>query len=417
MRRVLFVAEDLSRAQVVRSAVLARSLDPSRYQVHMACGELDDMVFRPGEFCHWSMATVARKVARAAVRRGKRLYDVQTLRGYVQRDLEIIEGVEPDLVVGDFRWSLGISTALTRVPYAALVNAYWSPYAVREEFPLPDHPIINVVGERMAGRYFPQVVPRILGHFAEPVNTVRKEHGLEPLEDLLAVLTHGDHTLYPDAPALVPTRDAPAAHRYIGPVLWQPEVSLPPWWQELVDGKPLIYVTLGSSGRLSALPAVLEALADLPVVVVVATAGRTRLAGVPAARAANVRVLDYVPGRQVCMRADLVVCHGGPSTAYQALSQGTPVLGVASNLDQHLAMSGICARGAGVRLRAMNLRAKVVRRAVTSMLGASSYRRRAAELAAELTGWDPQVLFPRFVAEVLGQGDVNQGNQRRGFCT
>ena len=45
--------------------------------------------------------------------------------------------IAPDLVVGDLRVSLSVSARLAGIPYVAIANAYWSPYA-RRRFPLPD---------------------------------------------------------------------------------------------------------------------------------------------------------------------------------------------------------------------------------------------------------------------------------------
>ena len=43
----------------------------------------------------------------------------------------------------------------------------------------------------------------------------------------------------------------------------------------LADPKPKVLISLGSSGPLRALPALLEALSKLPVAVLIATSGRT----------------------------------------------------------------------------------------------------------------------------------------------
>src|SRR6185369_763974 len=139
-----------------------------------------------------------------------------------------------------------VSAALEKVPYAALINAYWSPRAVRREFPLPDHPIVRLLGVRLAAQYFPKARPAVFRHFARPVNALRARHGLSPLGSLADVLTHADHVLYPDVPALVPTRKLPPHQQYLGPVLWSPPAPPPSWWGALDRQRPTIYVTLGS---------------------------------------------------------------------------------------------------------------------------------------------------------------------------
>ncbi|MCG8416839.1 MAG: glycosyltransferase [Proteobacteria bacterium] len=402
--RILFVSEDVTLAQVVRLVVLARSLKPSQHEIHFACRYFDELVFKPNEFNRHTIHTVDREVVHKALARGKRLYDKRTLRKYIRQEIALIEAIKPDLIVGDFRLSLSVSAAACGVSLATLINAYWSPHAVRDSFPLPDHPIINVVGEEMATRYFPIAIPKVFEHFARPINALRKEFGLTKLGSLLEVLTHGDHTLYPDVPALAPIEDLPDSHRYIGPVLWSPDVPLPRWWSQWSENsangreaRPRVYVTMGSSGNVSALSVVLEALAELPVSVAVATAGRTDLGSLPE----TVQAAEFVPGHLASERASLVISNGGSTTGYQALRAATPVLGIASNLDQHLAMTAIEERGAGIRLRAQGLRADAVRASVRAILDTDDYFESARRVAEEFERWDSAAIFSRFIASMV----------------
>lgn len=410
MKRILFVAEDVTLAQVVRLVELARALDPQRYEVHFACRYFDDLVFRPGEFRRAEIRTVSRDDAHRALEKGKRIYDVPTLRDYVRHDLRVIEAVQPDFIVSDFRLSMAVSAPAAGVPFAALINAYWSPHAERAQFPLPDHPIIRVVGEKTATRYFPIAMPRAFAHFAEPVNTLRTEHGLAPIGSLLEVLTHSDHTMYPDVPHLTPLQTVPTDHRFIGPVLWSPDVELPRWWPELAaSSRPLVYATMGSSGQINALPRIIDALAKLPVTGVIATAGRAALGRLPG----NVHAVDFVPGHVVARRADVVVCNGGSTTGYQALAVGTPILGIAANLDQHLAISAVEERGAGIRLRAQGVKVRAIRAAIKTLLSSSSHRRAAGRVAEEFARWSASERFVSMLDQVTDSASAESERHAR----
>ena len=189
-----------------------------------ANGHLGRRLIRHLEHAH-VRALVRSERAASALRSGRRLYEEANLVRYIQAEVELIERVRPALVVGDFRWSVPASAELCGVPSAVLINAYWSPYAPRPRFPVPDHPIVRVLGERLTEQYFPLALPRVFQHFADPLNRARARFGLRPVGSLLEVLTHADHTLYPDDPWLTPAPGAPASHRFIGPVLWQPDVS------------------------------------------------------------------------------------------------------------------------------------------------------------------------------------------------
>jgi UDP:flavonoid glycosyltransferase YjiC (YdhE family) len=401
--RVLFVAEAVTLAQMVRLRVLAGALPPARYEVHFASARFPDLVFAGTTFARWPIRSLAPETVDRAVSRGGRIYDRETLAAYLEDDMRVLRAVRPALVVGDLRWSLAIAAPLARVPLAALINAYWSPHAARDGFPLPDHPIVRLVGVRLAAQHFQRALPLVFRWFAGPVNDLRRLHRLPPVGDLPALLTHGDHVLHPDIPGLVDTPGAPASHRTLGAVDWAPPVELPPWWPSLDPGAPTAYVTLGSSGRVDLLPLVVQGLAAAGVQCLVATAGRIAPQALRIGRGARIHVAEYLPGDQAAARADLVVSNGGSTTGYQALAAGRPVVGIASNLDQYLAMSAIQRAGAGVLLRAGNLGAADVRRAVTDVLADDRTRATARRLAAVCASHDAAGEFVRFADDVTGR--------------
>jgi UDP:flavonoid glycosyltransferase YjiC (YdhE family) len=375
LQRILFVAESLTLAQVVRLVSLARSLDVARYEVHFASAEFDPVAFHGTNFRRWSLYTIDKREAMRKLEWGRRLYELDVLHGYVEEELDLIARVRPALVIGDFRLSLAVAAAVSGVRCATLINAYWSPYAERDGFPIPDHPIVSLLGVELAERYFPRAVGTAFAHFAAPVNELRKAYCLPAVDSLLGALTQGDIVLYPDIPELCLTRGLPAHHHYLGYVPWAPDVALPRVDAE--PGRPLVYLTLGSSGRASVLPAVLGAVADLPVTVLLASAGKELPRPIPR----NVRVVEYVPGDRAARAAQVVVTNGGSSTGYQALAAGKPVLGLASNLDQYLAMSAIQKAGAGRLVRAGQATPEEIRAALIELLDSKESSDRANELA------------------------------------
>jgi UDP:flavonoid glycosyltransferase YjiC (YdhE family) len=395
-KKVLFVTENVTLSQVVRLRVLAGALDPERFEIVFAAADFEPLIFADARFEQRTLHTRPAKELFNAMERGQRLYNRRTLERYVRAELTLIEEVKPDLVVGDFRLSLCVSAAKLGVPHAAMINAYFSPYRAREGFPLPEHPIVRLLGVEMAGKYFPKALPWVFDHFAAPVNALRKQYGLPSVGSLLEVLSAGDYTLYPDVPTLTPTRALPNSHRFVGPVVWSPAV---PWRTEYVGfgtARPFVYVTLGSSGDVRALATVVEGLRHVNADVLIATANRASLPTLPA----HMHVAGFVSGDEAARRASLVICNGGSSTGYQALAQGVPVLGIPSNLDQYLAMTEIEAAGAGVLLRAGTLNAQRVHNACEQLLGSESHKRAAQKVAGDFAGYDARRIFADLVAEV-----------------
>lgn len=392
-RRVLFVAEAATLAHVTRPLVLARALDEARHEIHFACAPGYENFLEDDPFTRWPLWSIPPQQFLDALARGRPLYDQPTLEHYIESDFEVLDAVKPDLVVGDFRLSLAVSAAVRKIPYAAITNAHWSPYSRLGPFPLPEHPLARIVGVTAATLMFRAVRPIVFAQHAAPLNRLRRRYGLRSLGDLRHAYTHGDYTLYADTPGLVPTANLPANHLYIGPVLWSPRVGLPTWWSDLPQDKPLVYVTMGSSGQAALLPDIAEELSDLPVVAAVATAGRVATDALPK----RVRAAAYLPGQEAARRAGLVICNGGSATVYQALAEGVPVLGIASNMDQHLTMRAVTRAGAGTLLRAGQVDRRAVGHAVRALLEFPGYRQAAGRVAAEFRRFDASSRFASFV--------------------
>ena len=253
-KRVLFVAEAVTLAHITRPLVLAQSLNPQYFDIHFACAPGKDFLFSGTTFTRWPIQSIPEERFLRALAKGTPIYDLRTLEDYVENDLQILDQVKPDLVVGDFRLSLAVSAPLRKTTYVALVNAHWSPFSTEKRFPVPEIRLTRMLGVHLASALFHRVQPLVFAYHAAPMNRLRKRHGLAALGNLLNIYTYADYALYADVPSLVQTVDLPPNHRYIGPIFWSPSIDVPSWWNTLEDSKPIIYTTLGSSGQVQVLP-------------------------------------------------------------------------------------------------------------------------------------------------------------------
>lgn len=398
-RRILFIAEAVTLAHVARLAALASGLDASRYEVCLASDPRYNPVLGELPFVVQAIKTLSQERFFRAISRGSPIYDADTLIDYVAADRRLIDAFRPDAVVGDFRLSLGISARLAGVPYLNVTNAYWSPYA-RLRYPVPDIPLARTLGVSLAQGLFSLARPLAFALHARPLNRARRHFGLPPLPgDLRYAYTEADQVLYADVPELVPMRNLPAHHHFIGPIPWAPRVPLPDWWDDLPPGKPIVYVTLGSSGQADRLPDILSALESLPVSVIAASAGRAPSGTLPD----NAWMSDFLPGDQAVRRAALVICNGGSPTSYQGLAAGIPVVGLASNLDQYLNMSLIAGAGAGFLLRAGSTSRETICAAVRRCLESGTVRARARSLQDAIQRRQAHGIFSRLLDDRLGQ--------------
>ncbi|HWP07173.1 MAG TPA: nucleotide disphospho-sugar-binding domain-containing protein, partial [Polyangiaceae bacterium] len=250
---------------------------------------------------------------------------------------------------------------------------------------------------KRAAEYWPKALPLAFAHFVAPLDELREHHGMRRTGGLLEALVDADYTLYPDVPELCPTAKLPPNHRYLGPILWSAPADLPLIPPGLAGDKPLVYVTVGSSGRGAALTAFLRVIAEFPVTAVVATGGRFEIEKPPP----NVVVVRFAPGAELARRASFVVTNGGASTSYQALAEGKPVLGLPSNLDQYLAMTAIERAHAGRLVRSGEATPTALRRALVELLESERLREGARAVARDFARWDCHARFEGLLQEVF----------------
>ena len=397
-RKALFVAEGVTLAHVGRSIRLASILQrDGRIDVELACDPRYARFLTGLDFPVRSIRSIPSDTFLDALARGRPVFSTETLRAYVSEDLSLLASVKPDIVIGDFRLSLSVSARVAGIPYVNVTNAYWSPYA-RPHFEVPSLALTRLIGLPLANALFPIARPVAFAVHAIPMNRLRRAYQLPSLGwDLRRVYCDGDLTLYADIPELIPIFGNPPTHKYIGPVVWSPAVPLPVWWHEAIGGLPPIYVSLGSSGRAQLLPMVIEALVPLQRPIVVATAGR----GVDLPRRPGLWATDFLPGEAIAEKSCAVVCNGGSPTCQQALANGVPVIGVASNLDQYLNMDYIERFGAGKLIRSDLASATTIRQATWRAMEDLRQRERASAAAALAKATRPEVEFPDAIRALL----------------
>lgn len=391
--RILFFAEAVSLAHVARPAQLATTLD-QKWDIHFACANRYKICFKGKAWQKHSIYSIRPEQFMKRLNRGSPLFREDELSSYVKEDLALIQSVQPDIVVGDLRLSLSVAARIANIPYFSICNAHWSPWTAIDHYPLPDLPLTKLLGPDLALPIFRMGRSMVFKMHAKPLNNVRKYYGWGALSDIRFTYTDSDITLFPDTPELVPTRNLPQPHCYLGPIIWSPDIPKPLWWDDLPKG-PIAYVTLGSTGQVGILFTILEVLESAGYVTLVATAGRSHISPIKDRRF----VTDFLPGEAAAAKAHIVVCNGGSATAYQALSQGKSVLGLCSNLDQFLTMFYIERIGAGLTLRASTINKKILTKAINTLQADKSFQESASKMQNAFARYSIKYRFPRILED------------------
>lgn len=397
-QRVLFLAEAVTLSHVARPSVLARTLDPARYEIVFACDEAHAGFLGRHDFTFVPLKSlVAGKDLERVSLLKEELFSFDTLDRYINEDLRLFDRWRPDVVVGDMRQSLVVSARLARLPVITIQNCHWHPRSpiviespVRMSHPLVPPPVSAMMQD---------VLVNVLFSFGATYhNMLSVRYGLPPVgRDMRDVLSYGDYLAFPDIVEWSRLPATPANAAFVGPLLWAPPVPLPAWWDQLPDSGPLVYLCLGSSGQPRLLHQIIRLLAARRVTVVVATAARKQLDQLPP----GVFVADYLDGGAVAERAALTICNGGSMSGPQALAKGCPILGLVSNSDQAAFMRNIEGTSAGLSLAESAITDDSLGSAIDRLLRDDVHRLAARRLADAIRRVDTAAEFNRLLARAL----------------
>ncbi len=156
-------------------------------------------------------------------------------------------------------------------------------------------------------------------------------------------------------------------------------------------GDPWVLLSLGTTlqGQAAALPGILEAVARLPVRVLLTLGGVLEPGTINAPP--NVTVCDFIPHDLLMSHMAAVVSHGGLSTVTAALTAGVPHVCIAQGRDQPDNAKRVAAAGVG-RSVGKNASPHEIAAAIEAVLTDQAIRDKASH-------------FAHVIAE-LGHGDV-----------
>jgi len=222
------------------------------------------------------------------------------------------------------------------------------------------------------------------------VNRARRRHGLPAMRGtffhaspylFLAFTTEAFEYHRPDLPRQV---------FLVGPSISEQrgDTDVPfPW--EWLDGRPLVYTSLGTlnTGQVEFFDKVVEASRSQPWQMVISVGRHTELSrwtDVPQ----NVLLRNYVPQLALLRKAHATLNHGGANTVMEALAAGVPIAAAPAGADQFESAQRVVEAGAGLRLKLRPLSVDGLRETVRRLLDDGSLRENAQRIAADFAKCD-----------------------------
>ena len=256
---------------------------------------------------------------------------------------------------------------------------------------------------RLRNRLAIHLLLRIATPIFKDVNRQRSAWGLQPLkrpEDGLSPLAQ--ITQLPEALEFAIRGERPRGLHYTGPFLraqQRPVVDFP--WNRL-DGRPLIYASLGTlqNGSEALFRTIAKACAGLDAQLLISLGGGLDPAGL-GTLAGDPLVVRFAPQLEILKRTTLVITHAGLNTVLESLSEGLPMVAVPLGNDQPGVAARLKARGACVVVSRHRLTTARLRKAVLLVLGDAGYREAAHDLQRAIQQLDGPDRAADLIEEVL----------------
>jgi zeaxanthin glucosyltransferase len=256
---------------------------------------------------------------------------------------------------------------------------------------------------RLRNRLAILLLVRIATPIFREVNQQRSAWGLKPFrrtEEALSPLAQ--ITQLPEALEFEILGEKPAGLHYTGPFVHsgqRPAIEFP--WERL-DGRPLIYASMGTlqNGSEAIFRTIAEACAGLGLQLLISLGG-----GLDPARlgklAGDPLVVSYAPQLEILKRATLVITHAGLNTVLESLSEGVPLVAVPLANDQPGVAARVKARGACLVVPRYRLNAAKLRKAVMRVLHDAKYREAAQALQRSIQRMDGAGRAADLIEQVL----------------
>lgn len=185
----------------------------------------------------------------------------------------------------------------------------------------------------------------------------------------------GDISISYTSSAFQPFADTvPAAVRFIGWTMQETPAGADGFSFEMVQGRRLIYVSLGTvnSDNSAFFRTCLDAFVGAEEFVIMSTGGRIApesLGALPE----NVAVHSWVPQGEVLRRAALFVTHGGLNSVHDGLTLGLPLLLIPQQEEQTFNAMRVVELGAGLMLKRSQVTAERLRASAARLLAEPQY--------------------------------------------
>jgi UDP:flavonoid glycosyltransferase YjiC (YdhE family) len=269
-----------------------------------------------------------------------------------QRDA--IVDLAPAAVLGDVAFTLKMASTITNTPYFSIHNGYMTKYYARVRNLSHIHPAYtyrNLLPEKTWDFIIKTAESFAFTQVHLPFNKLRKKYNLPTLKSYLDEF-EGDHNFICDLPEIFPQKRLPFNYSYISPLYFEGTATEDKILKHIDNDKKSILVCMGSSGDLSKLSFLEDEYFSKYNIVSVGSFAMLN--------SKHILNIPYLVNNTAFLdKIDLMICHGGNGTIYQALAFGVPLLCAPSFFEQEWNVQGLQAIGLTENLNTIKDKEKI----------------------------------------------------------
>lgn len=253
-----------------------------------------------------------------------------------QAQVKTINELKPAAVLGDMCPTLQMAAEKTGVFHFSVINGYMSRYyayvrSMPKKYPL--YKLFNLLPASLF-QYFTNVGEHIFFEkMHRSFSKIRKRSALSPRYSYMQEL-EGDVNLVCDLHELFPQRNLPEDYFLIPPLFHQPDNNITDITEKLDENKKTLYISMGSTGNWKNVAFLNNH--EYQKYNIITAGDHEKIIHGP-----HVFSYNFINSQKLFTVTDLVICHGGNGTIYQALKYGIPVVCKTSHLEQDYNVDGL----------------------------------------------------------------------------
>lgn len=263
--------------------------------------------------------------------------------------VRLIQDLKPVAVLGDHSPTLKMAAEKTGTVFISLINGYMSRH-YRDHRPIsryhPAYKLLYWLPEHLRVRATVWGEAKAFRALHRSFNKIRTKEKLKSFNNYLEEL-EGDVTLICDLPCLFPQHRLPPGYYFAGPLFYDRGVNDKQQPLVMLHPKKTIIVSMGSSGEWIHAK-FLNDVSYASFNVIAIGDGKRVL------NASHINHVRFGNVHELFPQADLIICHGGNGTIYQAMLYNLPVLAFTTHCEQEWNMHALEKHGLGYRLDGIN---------------------------------------------------------------